>query len=429
MPTGLFSRLKLRVQNHPLGTLAVDLKTVFSSAREINGYDRRVVTLKPAKPSRGNVLLCYDNLAFLAPRQELNDHTRRWEARQIAQTFVDLGYEVDVIGENNVYFLPAKHYSIFVGNRINFDRIAVSLNPDCLKILHIDTAHWLFHNTAEHRRLLQLQERRGFTLLTRRSMQPNMAIEHADCATILGNEFTIGTYSYANKPMYRVPISAMLLYPWPEDKDFEGSRRNFLWLGSDGFVHKGLDLVLEAFCDMPDCHLTVCGPLDMEKDFQSAYRRELYQTPNIHTFGWVDVASQSFLKIAQKCIGLVYPSCSEGGGGSVIGCMHAGLIPIVSREASVDIDRAFGWVLKDSSIAEMKHAVQAISRLPAADLRIMAHAAWNFARANHTRERFDEVFRNTISGILKKAEAAGQLKKNAIPPGLAHAAGPLRNLV
>ena len=317
--------------------------------REINNFERRFITLKPAKPSRGNVLLCYNNAAFfLKPGQPVpNDHTNKWESLQIAKTFLDLGYQVDVTGENNDRFVPAKHYSFFVGNRINFDRIADSLNKDCVKILHIDTAHWLFHNTSEHQRLLALQERRGFTLPTRRSMKPNLAIEHADYATILGNEFTISTYRYANKPLYRLPISAAALYPWPEDKDFEQTRKHFLWFGSTGFVHKGLDLVLEAFADMADYDLTICGPIDNEKDFESAYYTELYKTPNIHTVGWIDISSSRFLEITRNCIGVVYPSCSEGQCGGVVTCMHAGLIPIISYESGVDVDRRIWRDLKE----------------------------------------------------------------------------------
>ena len=163
--------------------------------------------------------------------------------------------------------------------------------------------------------------------------------------------------AYANKPIYRLPISAPVIYPWPEGKDFEACRRHFLWLGSHGFVHKGLDLVLEAFAAMPEYHLTVCGPtkgevekefekvLYVEKDFEKTFYKELYQTSNIRTVGWVDVASPEFMQIANDCIGLINPSCSEGEGGAVVGCMHAGLIPIVSYESGVDID-AFGFLLR-----------------------------------------------------------------------------------
>jgi glycosyltransferase involved in cell wall biosynthesis len=260
----------------------------------------------------------------------------------------------------------------------------------------------LFHNTAEHQRLLALQRRRGVTLPTRRYLKPNLAIEHADYATILGNEFTVGTYRYANKPIYRLPISSPAQYPWAENKDFENSRKRFLWLGSHGYVHKGLDLVLEAFADMPDCHLTICGPMDKEKHFENAYRQLLYNTPNIHTAGWLDIAGARFAEIARSCAALVYPSCSEGGGGSAISCMHAGLIPIVSREASVDINDSFGLVLKESSIEEIKISVKKISSLSAEELKRMARAAWDFARGHHTRERFAEEYRNVISDIMRQ---------------------------
>ena len=330
-----------------------------------------------------------------------NDHTNRWEAVQIAQTFLDLGYRVDVISENNDWFVPVKHYSFFIGNRINFDRIADSINRDCVKILHIDTAHWLFHNSGEHQRLLVLQRRRRLTLPARRSLTPNLAIEHADYATILGNEFTIGTYAYADKPLYRLPISSSALYPWPEDKDFEACRNHYLWLGSYGMVHKGLDLVLEAFTQMPDYHLTVCGSIDEEGDFANAYEDELYRTPNIHTVGWIDLESPEFLQISGRCIALIYPSCSEGQSGGVVTCLHAGLIPIISYESGVDVDD-FGVVLKSCSTDTIKNSIRMISSLTGKELQSRARKAWDYSRANHTRERFAEEYRKSISAILAR---------------------------
>ena len=62
-------------------------------------------------------------------------------------------------------------------------------------------------------------------------------------------------------------------------------------------MHKGLDLVLEAFARMPELHLTVCGPIHEEPAFEAAFRRELYETPNIETLGWVDIASPAFAEL------------------------------------------------------------------------------------------------------------------------------------
>ena len=236
---------------------------------------------------------------------------------------------------------------------------------------------------------------------TRRSLQPNMAIEHADYATVLGNEFTISTYQYGNKPLYRVPISAPVQYPWPENKDFDASRRHFLWFGSGGFVHKGLDLVLEAFAEMPDYQLTVCGPIHKERDFEKAYYRELYDTSNIHTVGWIDIESPKFLEISRRCIALIYPSCSEGQSGGVVTCLHAGLIPIISYESGVDVD-GFGVVLKSCSIDTIKDSVRTISGLSRNELQNRARKAWEYSRANHTKERFAEEYRKSISAILAR---------------------------
>jgi hypothetical protein len=409
------SKLRL-LKAYRIGLIGTELaRAVLTSAREINSLDKRFVSLTPKRASRGNVLLCYENKGFFLKSGERipNDHTNRWEAVQIAQTFLDLGYRVDVISENNDWFVPAKHYSFFVGNRINFDRIADSINRDCVKILHIDTAHWLFNNSGEHQRLLELQRRKGVTLPTRRSLKPNLAIEHADYATILGNEFTISTYAYANKPLYRLPISSATLYPWPEDKNFEACRNHYLWLGGYGLVHKGLDLVLEAFTQMPDHHLTVCGPIHEETDFANAYEKELYRTPNIHTVGWIDLDSPEFLEIRGRCIALIYPSCSEGQCGGVVTCLHAGLIPIISYESGIDVDEGRGLILRGCRIDDIKAAVRRISGLPAQQLELMARRNVEFAVTNHTRETFAVGYSRAVSEIVicetKKRQSATNL--------------------
>ena len=393
-----------RLKTYRLGLLASELANcVIVSVKEANSHDRRFISLKPKQTPRGRVLLCYENKGFfLKPGERMpNDHTNRWESVQIAQSFLELNYQVDVISENNEWFVPARHYSFFIGNRIHFDRIADALNRDCIKILHIDTAHWLFNNTGEHQRLLALQRRRGFVFPTRRSLKSNLAIEHADYATILGNDFTLSTYAYARKPLYRLPISSAAQYPWPADKDFEACRNHFLWFGGYGLVHKGLDLVLEAFAQMPDCQLTVCGPLHEESDFAAAYEQELYRTPNIHTVGWIDSESPEFLRISRCCVGLIFPSCSEGQCGGVITCLHAALIPIISYESGVDVD-GFGFILKSCSIETIKETVRKVASLPADELRGRARSAWEYSRNHHTRAVFAKEYRIAMSEIFAR---------------------------
>lgn len=410
--TGAFSeRVKARLRKYRLFVLARAVRDCLErSSAEIDSKDRLVVSLEPEQAPRGYALVSYIIDPFLLqPGQPLpQTHTFYWESLQIAQTFLDLGYAVDAISWRNTEFVPQRDYAFFVDVRHNLERLAPLLNADCVKIYHSDTAHILFHNAAESRRLLDLQQRRGITLSPRRFEMPNLAIEHADYAVIKGNEFTLSTYRYANKPLYPIWGTPVHLYPWPEEKDFEACRKHFLFFSSGGMVHKGLDLVLEAFAEMPDHELTVCGPVEREKGFEQAFYKELYQTPNIHTCGWVDVDGPDFMAITKNCVGLIYPSCSEGQSGGVITCLHAGLIPIISYESGVDVGaRApagapedFGIILRDCSVEEIKRSIRMISGRPAEELQQMAWRTWSHARANYTRELFAKSFREVISSLI-----------------------------
>jgi glycosyltransferase involved in cell wall biosynthesis len=382
---------------------------------EINRLDKRIVSLASKKKNHGNVLISYIIDPFLIKNGAniSNAHHHDWLTWQMANTFLELGYNVDVIHYTNQTFIPQKDYSFFVGVRTNFQRIAEPLNHDCIKILHLDTAHWLFNNSASYKRCLALQKRKGVTIKSFKCVEPNWAIEYADYATTnLGNQFNVSTYQYAQKPIFQIPLPTITTYPWQEHKNFEKCCKHYLWFGSAGLVHKGLDLVLDAFVEMPDCHLTVCGPIRTngrmtvtgpvreERDFEKAYFKELYQTPNIHTVGWIDVESNKFTDITNNCIGVIFPSCSEGGGASVITCMQAGLIPIVSYESNVEV-KNFGIILKDCSKKEIKKSIQTVSNYSIEKIKHNAKRTWEFCRENHTKQNFALQYKNIINKIIE----------------------------
>lgn len=370
--------------------------------RRLRGVERRVVSLRPAGEPVGAALLSYILDPFLLPagRPVPRSHTHFWESLTIGRVLEELGFAVDVIHWKNQTFTPLRDYQLLVDVRLNLARLAPLAGPSCLAVLHAETAHPSFNNAAHLRRLEELRARRGVTLRPRTLIEDAGAVEHADCATVLGNDFTLDTYRFAGKPLYRVPIAQPLLFPFPGDKDFAACSKRFVWFGSQGLVHKGLDLVLDSFAARPDLHLTVCGPIEREQDFVRAFRRELYRTPNIETVGWVDLASERFRRLMCSTLAMVYPSCAEGGGGSVITCMHAGLIPVVSREASVDVAPDCGVLLADSSVLELTAAVVELSRRPPVELAAMARAAWRQARAFHTAERFEAGYRQAMLDVL-----------------------------
>lgn len=351
-------------------------------------------------PSKGRVLLSYVPDPFLVSdeSQIAINHTHHWESYQIAQSFLAHGFGVDIIHYSDDQFVPTRDYDVLVSARTNLERLAGHLKPSCLKIAHLDTAHFLTNNTASYGRLLDTRSRRKVALPVRRIIEVNWAIEAADLGCVLGNDYTAETYAYAGKPIYRIPISTTAEFDWDEDKDFDQCRSGFLWFGSAGFVHKGLDLVLETFNALPDHQLAVCGPLQKEKPFCENYKSELSAT-NISAIGWVDVDGQHFQQTLSTSLGVVYPSCAEGGGGSVITCMHAGLIPIVTREASVDVGD-FGIMLESASVKCITDGVRTLSSMPTDELRARSRAAWEYAKKHHTRSAFTKNYNAFVKDVV-----------------------------
>lgn len=357
----------------------------------------RVISLKPADAPKGRVLFSYVTLPWLRPGP-WDSHTNYWESKNMVDAFLERGYAVDVIESTNHSFIPRRQYDFFVDNAENMARLAPSLGPSCKKIFHITNGEPKFQNAAGTRRAEELKQRRGIVLSPDRNIPENNGIETADMATALGNAFTIGTYAYARKPVTRVPISTTHAFPFPEEKNFESAKKQFVWIGGSGPLHKGLDLVLEAFAALPEYRLVICGKLKPGDAFAKAFAQELYHTPNIKTVGFIDPGSAQFKQICDESLGVVSLSCSEGGGGGIILGMHAGLIPVANYESSVDLGEG-GVLLPDSRVETLQRAIRTLTSESAEQLKARARQVWNLAREHHTRERFAKEYRTFLDTI------------------------------
>lgn len=368
--------------------------------RHIVEYCEACVSLRArSKHVRGSVLLAYIVEPFLSATAASVAHTHFLESRLIADTYLRRGYDVDVVDYRHGAFVPRRNYDIIVSARTNLEALA-DRNPNtrCV-IAHLDTAHYVYNNRAAYERLLALQQRRGLTSTSVRIVEPNRAIERASAGAVLGNRaFTAATYAYAGKPLYPLAVPAAVSLPWIE-RDYDACRRRFLWMGSAGFVHKGLDLVLETFASDPSLGLDVCGPLAQDREFSAQFERELYHTSNIHALGWMDVDSARFVDIVRNAVGFVYPSCAEGQAGSAVVALHAGLIPIVSRETGIDVGD-FGVVLSNSSAAEIDAAVRRVADLSTAELRRRSRGAWECAQKYHTPAAYRQAYDSMLDAVL-----------------------------
>ncbi len=373
--------------------------------------DRQTLSLTPPpdlEPPQKAALVSY----VTAPFKEGSGSTLFTHAgvpKLMARALQELGYAVDIIEWSNTVWTPRKEYQLFIGHAgRNFERLAGKLGQSCTKIYFSTGTYWREHNRAEQQRFDALEARRGVRLPPDRPIEDSeeQANALADGIICLGNQAARDSYGkfpvvYAlNNATYPLNLgqAAAQDYKKNHKKDHEQGRTNFLFLSSDGNVHKGLDLLLEVFSE-PDmqgvAELTVCQRI--RPDFYALYRRELEETPNIHFAGHLDLQSGLFQEIAAKCTFLLHPSCAEGQPGAVLDGMRYGLIPVLTPENHIDVDTC-GFLISPS-LPEMAEEVKRLSRLPAEECRRLAGNAQQVAATQFSEEQFFGNIKRSISEI------------------------------
>ena len=167
----------------------------------------------------------------------------------MARALQELGYAVDVIEWDNTAFKPRQRYDLFIGHAgMNFERLARRLGPHCVKIYFSTGTYWQEHNRAEKQRFDALEQRRGVRLPPDRPIETSeeRANSLADGIICLGND--LAKASYAKFPVVYALNNAA--YPLPNElvkETASADTAGFLFLSSEGNVHKGLDLLLETF--------------------------------------------------------------------------------------------------------------------------------------------------------------------------------------
>jgi len=367
-----------------------------------------VVHIPAVGKKKGDVLLSYITEPFTrAPWEHFTDpHTNKWECAEIARLFSVRGYVVDIINFDNIKFIPRKKYAVCIDIMQNLERLTKYLPADCKKVMHITSAYGEFQNTVEKQRLLELKHRRNISLAPHRTGVVSNNPAYADFLEGLGNQTIHATYARFKKYIYPIPISVAREFDFPKQKDFNTARTNFLWFGGGGAILKGLDLVIEAFATLPQLSLHIVGPLTREEDFAQAYKHELalpnikyYQRPRISPDGKMRSGDIPFINIANSCAVLIYPSASEGTSGAVVQAMHAGLIPIVTKQTGIS-ENAPVIICDMPTVESIRNLAMQISKTNPLELRENAYKAWSYAREHHTQKTFSEEYSRFIGDIL-----------------------------
>jgi glycosyltransferase involved in cell wall biosynthesis len=322
-------------------------------------------------------------------------------AQYIPRALNELGYSVDIVNFDNQQFVPRKKYDLFIGHGgTNYESIEKKLDPRCTKIYFSTGIYWEEWNRVEDERRMALQRRKGILLPSDRSIERDeeYANAHADGIICLGNDHAKQTYHKfprvinVNNAVYPDSYSVSL-------KNFENGRHNFLFFNGPGNVHKGLDLLLDVFTQIPHQHLYIRQAL--EPGFFQLYKKELTEYPNIHLVPFLKKPSREFFSLMDTSNFVISPTCAEGQPGSIIECMAHGLIPLLSKEANIDT-KDFGILLKENSIDEILCVVEEVSQKPIGWYQARAAMTMKEVHNYYSPEQFLENMKNAVQTIVQK---------------------------
>jgi glycosyltransferase involved in cell wall biosynthesis len=354
----------------------------------------------PAKPLQKKVLISYITAPLENPPQEFPSHTNYSECREIISIFRDLGYVVDVVHclDNKHYpEIKKKKYDVIFGFGEPYYYAALQ-NPDAIKIIYLTESHPDFSLKKEMERIEYFYQRHNKKTQLKRSGKhiTTREIAIADFGILIGNEVTSRTYSFPLKTLYTLQPTGLINRNYTyKMRDFSESRKNFIWFGSYGAIHKGLDILIDAFSELPDYHLYICGlPRDELKFFD-------INKKNIHDLGFVNVETPSFIHLVDSCSYVILPSCSEGMSTSVLTCMNHGLFPIVTRECGIDL-MDWGIYIDDYNVEAIKEQIKSCAHKDPLLLQRNHKEIYEYSRNRFVIPRYSRDLEGILIKILQK---------------------------
>ncbi len=356
-------------------------------------------------------LLYYKTEPFVMPwKVRSYRHTNLWEIIEMVRILNRYGYTVDVVDRESKRFVPQDVYDLFLGlgagqSGKRFSRYA-QLVPRATKVLIAAGPEPKLSNTLVLEQYERFNRRHSCEVPAMRLTEGidfESFARETDYFLSIGEQHTFCSRSYARlgKPVLNYLPSTSpnirFLPEWFETR----SRRAFLCFAGDGFICKGVDVVVDAFALMADVDVYICGPRS-EPSFFEVLGTKLAQSPNIRYEGFIKIGGPRFESLIAHCSYVVFPSSSEGCATSVATVMRAGLLPVVTKETGIDIEN-FGIYIegKKNRVDETILACRKVIEMSDSEYR---QRVWRCVEDSkkYTQASFSETFDSAVLTILKQ---------------------------
>lgn len=338
-------------------------------------------------------------------------HTQVNECISICEILNELGYTVDLTDyNNNDASCLQQEYQLVIGFGEPVEKILNNITrKNFLLISYRNGSDNVFSDKISLDRLFDFYKKTGVLLVNSARVNPEswrIQIKFANRIIALGNSFIRQTFEghtagrFDTLDLFYIDVGMIEL----AKKDFVESKNHFLWFGSKGAIHKGLDLLLDFFSRRPELHLHVAGLNQTEKDFITYYEKA-FNLSNIHNIGFIAVYAPEFKELMYKCAAIISPSASEGQSGAVLTVLAAGgLVPIMTPNVGIDMD-LMCIEIKGFTVAHIADAVEQFQKLPIETLKHLSQNILDYIRQKHTLNNYKNQLKKLIAQEIEQYES------------------------
>jgi hypothetical protein len=227
----------------------------------------------------------------------------------------------------------------------------------------------------------------------------NQIISKCDALFYHGNAVVLEGYSDIKIPKYKLPTpikDTIKLNFQTLDQKYK-YRDNFLFYCGGGVMTKGLDIIIDAFLELPDFKLYI-ATLSDEKEFFNFYRDKIKRSTNIEYLGGIESDSRYMVDITSKCAFALSASCRDGDPAALMECMRYGLVPLITRDTDISFKDAL--LFKDYRLESIKTGIKTASSLDQDNYIRLAKNSYISSLENYSSNysiAIEQAFCNTIT--------------------------------
>ena len=378
---------------------------IYKFARHYFPTEQQNINLNLVDSNQKRILVSYRSLRTVDFRQVY--HSAYLQINQILKYFIDRDYCIDLCDCNDIRAyerLKYNRYDIIIGFgdvfktfcRFHHD-IPVRIlyitenNPEVVAIKYEERMEYFSKrhpNVSSHKSIV----RNGYFDMEQFNL--------ANWAILMNSDYNAESMKGYFENLYQINSNAIfnMNYSFNSSQLYakiETTRLNFVWFGSTGFIHKGGDVLLDAFRGMTEYTLNLYGIDNEELGLFKKLKAE-----NTINKGRVNVLSQQYIDdvVMNNCF-VILPSCSEGMSTGVATCMAHGLIPIVTKESGFD-SQPFIFELKGYYVEDIREMVREVSAMSIDDILSLREKCYQYAQEFFSLKHFNEKFSEIMDDLL-----------------------------